>query len=184
MYKVIVYLRLSAHFQDSQNLFSLIYLGVSVVKKPDMKPAEPAAKPVAETTPIAEKTPKPEKQAKRPPQRPVQPVAPAQPEEPAKPDRPFELEKPAEPKKPVEPESKLETPQVSDKLVKEKAGESAGYANEEGVELAMNDHEEKPKPQGKAAPKFGVGLPMGPMGGDLLAEMKKRQERSGSKVSL
>jgi hypothetical protein len=143
--------------------------------KPQTKPVEPSPKPADETptktTP--EKPEKQEKQPKKPPERPQRP----------------EKHVPTEPEKPVE--TKPETAEVPKEPAPAKAegagekdNEDGGKQGEEG-EPAKEEGEDKPKPQPKAPPKFGVGLPMGPMGGDLLAEMKKRSERSnsGSKVS-
>lgn len=108
------------------------------------------------------------------------------------------MEKPAKPEsKPVvetaessheQPKEKVEDVQVNESETekdKEDGKNKEGGEKEEG-EGKEEEEEEKAKPQHKAPPKFGVGLPMGPMGGDLLAEMKKRTERSnsgGKKVS-
>ncbi|XP_028409927.1 F-actin-uncapping protein LRRC16A-like isoform X2 [Dendronephthya gigantea] len=65
---------------------------------------------------------------------------------------------------------------------KQEGGEHERGEKEGGeVDSTKGEEEEKPKPQPKAPPKFGVGLPMGAMGGDLLAEMKKRNQRNSEK---
>lgn len=170
-------------------------------KKPESKPVEAVSKPVEVSSKPVEEVPnkaeKPVKQPKRPPMRPQKPA-----EKPA-PSEPEKLEKPVSAELETKPEIKPETSE-SDEALKEKdvveeekkkgddgkqeAGEEepAEAAKEENVPVT-EEPQEKPKPQAKAPPKFGVGLPMGPMGGDLLAEMKKRNERSnsaGKKVSI
>ena len=79
---------------------------------------------------------------------------------------------------------KEETKKKEEDVDKEKLKVEGEKGSEEIVKESDHDvnveKETGMKPQGKAPPKFGIGLPMGAIGGDLLAEMKKRSEKSNS----
>ena len=162
------------------------------------KPEKPVNKPAA----------KADKQPKKPPQRPQRPEKPV-PSEVEKPAEP-EIKSVVATTEPVdEPSKEIKTEDNEDREgVKEDGGKQEEGKKEEGkkeegkkegdekeegkqeggeqegveVDRTKGEEEEKPKPQPKAPPKFGVG--MGAMGGDLLAEINKRNQRNNSEKKV
>lgn len=115
------------------------------------------------------------------------------PEKPKKTDNPTfndqEKTPKQEPKLPPKATKEINPAQVEkkepteDKLKEEeKVRESEQKTDEPTLLEAHTEDANNIKPQAKAPPKFAIGLPIGHVQGDLLAEMKKRKEKGSNKV--